>query len=92
MLKIKTKIGFFQISALIKVKIKEEIKIIVVKSLLLSVIYLNCLLGPAKNNVPIKLTILPKLKLIANLYGSPANKPKTDPKDKIYIIHPIIIK
>ena len=67
MLKIRTKRGFFQTKALIKVKTKEEINNKVVRSLDLSVIDLNQLLGPAKKNVPIKLTMFPKLKLIANL-------------------------
>ena len=69
--------------ALITVRIIENKNIIVENILVLLVIDFNWDFGPARKKVPIKDIIFPKVKDIANLLGSPAKRPITDPNESI---------
>lgn len=82
-MKINVTKGCFKVRAVTRVPIKARKNTIVVTSLVGSVIFLNCLIGPIRNDVlinsytqdsfiqcyPIKAIIFPKEYVIANLVG-----------------------
>ena len=65
-------------------------KIIVVKSLSFSVIFLHCFLGPTIKKVPNRLKMFPKVNKIANFEGSLLNNPKKEPNESTSITKPIV--